>query len=163
MQVVFLDVDGVLNTRTTCEVSPSGLYHGVDPLRVSILAKAMAREDIAGVVLTSTWKTLGEDDEDFIYLTESLTRQRIKILGKTEDAFLEGRQREKGIIRYLEENPEIEDFIILDDQHYGFDNESKLWERYIDTEGHGIENAKAASNTPTILSTLFLDAVKEVS
>ena len=34
--VVFLDVDGVLNTRTTCQRTPDG-YTGIDDARVVIL------------------------------------------------------------------------------------------------------------------------------
>lgn len=36
-----LDVDGVLNTRTSCVAAPLGLYKGVDYLRVELLAAAM--------------------------------------------------------------------------------------------------------------------------
>ncbi|MBS7340156.1 MAG: hypothetical protein KIH00_07920 [Lachnospiraceae bacterium] len=38
--VVFLDVDGVLNTRTTCERAPSEMYKGIDEARIKILANA---------------------------------------------------------------------------------------------------------------------------
>ncbi len=37
---VFLDIDGVLNSRTTCERTPD--YHiGIDDLRVAVLAGAI--------------------------------------------------------------------------------------------------------------------------
>ena len=36
--VVFLDVDGVLNTRTTVQQTPKG-YQGIDDARVEVLAK----------------------------------------------------------------------------------------------------------------------------
>ncbi len=36
--VVFLDVDGVLNTRTTCQRTPDG-YTGIDDARVVILVQ----------------------------------------------------------------------------------------------------------------------------
>ena len=39
---VFLDVDGVLNTRTTCERSPEG-YKGIDDARVEILSKVLKK------------------------------------------------------------------------------------------------------------------------
>ena len=39
--IIFLDVDGVLNTRTTVQRSPDG-YKGIDVARVDILAKAIA-------------------------------------------------------------------------------------------------------------------------
>lgn len=40
--VVFLDVDGVLNTRTTVKRTPCG-YTGIDDARVKILANAFER------------------------------------------------------------------------------------------------------------------------
>ena len=40
--VVFLDVDGVLNTRTTVKRTPYG-YTGIDDARVKILANAFNR------------------------------------------------------------------------------------------------------------------------
>ena len=36
----FLDIDDVLNTRTTCERSPEG-YKGIDEARVEILSKML--------------------------------------------------------------------------------------------------------------------------
>lgn len=36
---VFLDIDGVLNTRTTCECTPDG-HTGIDDARIDILAKS---------------------------------------------------------------------------------------------------------------------------
>ena len=55
---VFLDVDGVLNTRTTCQRTPDG-YTGIDDPRVEILAKVLEKYDCHEVVLTSDWKEMG--------------------------------------------------------------------------------------------------------
>ena len=64
---VFLDVDGVLNTRTTVERSPEG-YKGIDDARVDILAKAVKKYGNADLILSSDWKDLKSDNEDFCYL-----------------------------------------------------------------------------------------------
>ena len=157
--VVFLDVDGVLNTRTSCVHAPSGVYVGVDEARIVILSNSMKQTSADGVILTTTWKDLREDDEDYIYLVESLDKHGIKILGKTkEERFT---RREEGILKYLELHPEIEEFVILDDQHFGFEDYSKLWESFIDTQGMGIEHATFASKTPSVPAILFLDAIKK--
>lgn len=37
--VVFLDIDGVLNTRTSCVAAPSGVVIGIDESRVGIFKK----------------------------------------------------------------------------------------------------------------------------
>lgn len=157
--IVFLDVDGVLNTRRTCVHAPSGVYVGVDDARIAILANAMKQVDADGVVLTTTWKDMQEDDEDYIYLVESLDRYGIKVLGKTkEERFT---RREEGILEYLKLHSEIEEFVIVDDQHFGFEDYSLLWESFIDTQGRGIEHAIAASKTPSVPAILFLDAIKK--
>ena len=113
--VVFLDVDGVLNTRTSCVRTPS----------------------------------------------EALKQYDIEVLGSTKERW--GSQREEGIKDYLEENPEIEEYVILDDNQYGFDDYTKMWERFLDTKGKGIENATYASQYPAVETMLFMDAIKERS
>ncbi len=143
--VVFLDVDGVLNTRTTCERAPSEMYIGIDELRIKILADAMRECRASGVVLTTTWKDLRRDHEDYIYLKEGLLKYGIEILGKTEEPRLS--QRGEGVLEYLDHNPEIDEFVILDDQHFDFDDCNKLWENYIDTCGRGIENSVCVSKS----------------
>ena len=62
--VVFLDVDGVLNTKRSCVQAPSGIYVGVDDARIAILSNSMKQTGADGVVLTTTWKNMREDDED---------------------------------------------------------------------------------------------------
>ena len=48
---VFLDVDGVLNTKTTCQHTPDG-YTGIDDAKVKILANAIKMYDCYEVILT---------------------------------------------------------------------------------------------------------------
>lgn len=156
--VVFLDVDGVLNTRTSCVAAPSGVVIGIDESRVGVLKKAMDIGGFDGVVLTTTWKNLRKDNVDYLYMIDLLKKHGIQIHGQTEDKFLAG--REWGILKYIELHPEVEDFVIIDDQHYGFDDSSKLWDRYLDTKGLGIENSEYASKTPSISAMLFMDGLR---
>ena len=39
----------------------------------------------------------------------------------------------------------IEGYVIIDDQHFDFQDDSKLWENYLDTECRGIEHSILAS------------------
>lgn len=161
--VVFLDVDGVLNTRKTCVSAPSKTCVGVDAARLLILANSIKETDAAGVVLTTTWKNLRHDHEDYIYLIDSLEKYGIKVLGETEEPDHKLNAREEGILAYLKSHPEIEEFVILDDNHYGFEDYSKLWESFIDTKAKGIESSVAASKTPSVAAILFLDAIEKYS
>ena len=154
---VFLDVDGVLNTRTTCQRTPDG-YTGIDDPRVEILAKVLEKYDCHEVVLTSDWKELDEHDDDYLYLQEKLKLYGLCISGKTND---NGSNRGKGILEFLKVHQEIDDYVILDDQKFDFRNYTELWERLLITDG--IERAEFASRTPEVETMIFMDYIKEFS
>lgn len=154
---VFLDIDGVLNTRTTVESTPEG-HTGIDDARVDILAKVIKKYGSADIVLTSDWKDLRPDSDDFSYLISKLEKQGLKLAGKTTDHW---HDRGEGIKKYLELHPEIDDFIILDDNKFDFQDDQELWERLLIT--YGIERARFASQTPQAETIIFLDYIKTFS
>ena len=156
--VVFLDIDGVLNTRTTCQVAPSG-YQGVDDERVKLLAKAMKEVSAEGIVLTSTWKDLKDGADDRDYLLCKFAEHGLSVLDSTTDSSVH--KRGEGVMNYLRVHPEIDEFVVIDDMHFDFEDYSKIWESYLDTKGKGIESAVTASKTPSVAAMLFLDALAE--
>lgn len=155
--VVFLDVDGVLNTRTTVERTPD-FHTGIDDARVEILAKAVRKYGNADIVLSSDWKDMKEDEDDFCYLISKLEKKGLALAGKTTDHY---NNRGEGILKYLEMHPEIEEFVILDDSLFDFKDYPNLWERLLIT--NGIERAEFASPTPAIETIIFLDYIKQFS
>ena len=70
---LFLDIDGVLNTRTTVVGAPSGRT-GIDESRVRLLKKALKQFGKAEIVLTSDWKLMREDGDDFSYAGQIWTK-----------------------------------------------------------------------------------------
>lgn len=154
MFAIFLDIDGVLNTRTTVKRSPDG-YTGIDDARVLILAKAFNKYGGGVIILTSDWKDIRKDGKDLIYLHEKLAKYGLSISDKTTD---QKHERGAGILKYLSSHPEIDEFVILDDNEFDFLDYTKLRERLLLTTG--IENAKFASRTPAIETQLFLDYIK---
>lgn len=154
---VFLDIDGVLNTRRTVERSPEG-YTGITDARVNILARVVKKYGNADIVLTSDWKDLRSDNEDFCYLISKLEKQGLNLTGKTTGQWS---NRGEGILQYLELHPEIDDFVILDDNKFDFQDYQMLWERLLIT--NGIERAEFASKTPQIETIIFLDYIKAFS
>lgn len=154
---VFLDIDGVLNTRTTVEHTPNG-YQGIDDARVEVMAKAIQKYGGADIVLSSDWKDMRPEDEDIDYLISKLAKYGLKLEGKTVDHW---NNRGEGIVRYLEEHPEIDEYVILDDNKFDFMDYEKLWERLLIT--NGIEFAEFASETPAVEAILFLDDIKACS
>ena len=152
--VVFLDIDGVLNTKTTVQHTPDG-YTGIDDARVEILANTINNFGGADIVLSSDWKNMKQTDEDYIYLLTKLDKYGLSISGHTQDY---KNDRGAGIITYLEVHPEIEEYVILDDCKFDFDNYEKLWERLLLTDG--IEKSQFAAKTPAVEAIIFMDYLK---
>ncbi len=154
---IFLDVDGVLNRKgNTYSASPDGNV-GVSEFRIKILAKAIKKYGEGDIVLTSDWKNTRIGD-DLDYLKEKLSEQDLKISGATEDNW---KDRGQGVLNYLKEHPEIDEYVILDDHEYDFEDFPKLWERLLLT--NGIEKARFASKTPAVEAQVFYSFIEEVS
>lgn len=155
--IIFLDVDGVLNTRTTVQRSPDG-YKGIDDARVDILAKAIAKYGGGEIVLSSDWKKMKTTDDDYMYLVSKLEKYGLHIKEGTIDRY---HNRGEGIQNYLEKHPEVEEFVILDDNVFDFRDDRNLWERLLLT--NGIENAAFAAKTPAVETIIFHDYIKMFS
>lgn len=100
---------------------------------------------------------MDEYDDDYLYLLEKLDLYGLDISGKTKD---QGNNRGEGIINYLKSNPEIDDYVILDDHKFDFMDYTQLRERLIVTDG--IERAEFASRTPEVETMIFMDYIKEI-
>lgn len=153
--VVFLDIDGVLNSRTTVQRTPDG-YQGIDDARVEILAKVIGNMGGGDIVLSSDWKKMKSTDDNYIYLVSKLEKFGLSISAHTMDS---KQDRGAGILAYLEEHKEVKEYVILDDRRFDFEDYKRLWERLLITDG--IERARFASNTPAVETMLFLDYIKE--
>ena len=154
---VFLDIDGVLNTDKTVKRTPDG-YKGIEDSRVELLANVIDKYRGVDIILSSDWKDMRENDDDYCYLISKLHKYGLTLLGHTKDKLYE---RGAGIISYLNEHPEVEEYVILDDNTFDFQDYRKIWERLILTKG--IENPRLASETPAIEALIFMDYVKELS
>ena len=95
--VIFLDVDGVLNTTTTVQKTPDG-YTGIDDARVEVLAKIIEKIGGADLVLSSDWKEMKPTDDDYVYLVSKLALCGLSSDGQTQDQMY---KRGEGILKYL--------------------------------------------------------------
>lgn len=114
-KVIFLDVDGVLNDSRTPDRTPAG-FIGIDRNKVTML-KRIVENTNAIIVLTSTWKSEWERNpslrtEDGQYLDDMLSEQGLAIYDKTTDRIS---NRGYGINRWLFNHPEVESWVVLDD------------------------------------------------
>ena len=119
MNVVFLDVDGVLN-YDGCK-DKFGHYIGVDDALVERLARIVKSAN-AQIVLTSSWKELwledmppGEIHPMAKYLLEKLKKQGLHIADRTDD---NGWDRGKGIRKWMRHVSisNIDGWVVLDDE-----------------------------------------------
>lgn len=126
MKVIFLDIDGVLNTLSS--ESRCGEYIGIDDDKTERLANIVKKTN-AGIVLVSTWKKYWCKEEKLkplqdysaTYLDEKLKKFGIKAADKTKDKS-DGKylSRGEGILEYIERN-KVEKYVILDDFQCDYD------------------------------------------
>ncbi len=120
VKVVFLDIDGVLNTeRLRDRYSPSE----IDPGRVALLDDVCDRTG-AAMVISSDWRLPENGGLDTTVMALRRAGLRAPILGGTplkarvspvghDRSGLSARERE--ILAWLDEHPELESFAVLDD------------------------------------------------
>ena len=130
MKIIFLDVDGVLNCRSTKDIC--GPFIGIDDKKVGYL-KHIVDFTNAKIVLVSTWKEYWfktqKEDQDYMatYLDNKLKKHGLKIFDKTDDN--NSFDRGAYIQRYLKikelNGVNISNFVILDDEMFDY-KECKL-------------------------------------
>ena len=129
MKVIFLDVDGVLNSQQLFEKCEDDQLISVDEDNIKNL-KTIVDATGAKIVLSSSWRYGWAEHSDAVQdwcqiLVDILAKYDLKIIDKTE--YLSSGRREDEIKDWLDKCEEkIEGFVILDDGAYewhrhGFD------------------------------------------
>ena len=120
MDVIFLDIDGVLNSNDTPNRSAGGFIGVEDQYlhRLNIISQCTG----ADIILVSDWKSEWSADIlkckiDGSYLNNRFKEHEIKIIGKTNDRSVGNDARSGrgyGIKKFLEGHT-VEQYVILDD------------------------------------------------
>lgn len=122
MKAIFLDVDGNLNnqySRSRCQG-----YKGIDDDKVARL-KQIVDATGAVIVISSTWR-LGYNKEGHKleyfgkYLEKKLKKQGLSIYDVTPDFRHMGWHRGEEILDWLVKHPDVDEYVILDDEEYDF-------------------------------------------
>ena len=121
MKVIFLDVDGVLNSDDYFDkienMNIEGIENDIDVEKIKLLRMAIEETD-AKVVLSSSWRYTRKAQS----LKELLLRYGIYV---NSTPFL-NHERGKEIKEWIKNNRDIEDFVILDDEIFdSYDEELK--------------------------------------
>lgn len=104
--IMFLDYDGVINIEPN---NFEGYFE--NPEAIYYISRLCLEYDFQ-IIVTSSWRRHPEY-KNFLY--NSGLDSKVKIIGGTDLSF-KGRQFE--ISKYLEDHPEIEKFIIIDDANF---------------------------------------------
>lgn len=100
MKVLFLDVDGVLNSKSTTNF---GDLYPIDPYMAFLVGKIQLHTGCE-VVLSSSWRHHPEG-------VENVSKRVVKLLDKTPY----GASRGEEIKAWLDKHPEVKKYAILDD------------------------------------------------
>jgi hypothetical protein len=124
MKVIFLDIDGVLNSE---EFLKNNQGEAIDRMNVSIL-KDIINKTGALIVMSSAWRLWFDDNmmpkEGYSQCLHDILREfDIKIFGKTPDYSTEeirtsrtfSHVKAKEIIAWLNENQGVEKYVVIDD------------------------------------------------
>ena len=126
MNIIFLDIDGVLNCDTTKTYTKSGALFVEDKLIEKL--KIIIDATNAKIVLSSDWRYNREPpyDSDFLELKRKLNEYKIDFYGFTPIYWAQSRGFE--IDAFLKNHTEIQKFVILDDQCDMFPHKHRLVE-----------------------------------
>lgn len=139
MKVIFLDIDGVLNCRTSksyCHDDECGLITGIDSDKVKRLAKIVEATN-AKIVLSSDWRVGWEKyyttrkPSHAKYLDNHLKKKgNLTIFDKTP-LFYSGYWRGEEILTYLKACPNITNYVILDDTFFEDFSDKRIEEHLV--------------------------------
>ncbi|MDE7264993.1 MAG: hypothetical protein K2N52_01805 [Clostridia bacterium] len=143
MKIIFLDIDGVLNSRIYDGKRDKSRQTDIDETRLP-LVKSIVDRTGAKIVLSSTWrvhwdKNPDKCDEDGAYINSTFAKFGLEVYGKTPDLGIDF-DRPEEISAWLEcAAEEIKSFVIIDDYRYAW---GKLSDNFVKTNpnfGLGLE------------------------
>ncbi|MDE6373346.1 MAG: hypothetical protein K2L72_02510 [Clostridia bacterium] len=143
MKVIFLDIDGVLNSRAYDKRRDWNKQTDVDETRLP-LVKSIVDQTGAKIVLSSTWRDYWEKDprlcrDDGVYLNQIFAKYGLEIFDKTPNMGLCAERRDE-VKSWLDEAGEVvERFVVIDDYGFGW---KELAEYFVKTNpnfGLGLE------------------------
>lgn len=131
MKIIFLDIDGVLNSKETAQRHRGVI--GIDPYLVAIFNRIIFATN-AKIVLSSTWR-LGKETRN------EIRKQVMDFIDVTPRMPLRGgaemKERGKEVRAWLKDHPDVEKYAILDDDSDFFDYQplfKTTWEKGLTEE-----------------------------
>lgn len=143
MKVIFLDIDGVLNSRSYDRKRDWKKQTGIDETRLP-LVKKIVDETGAKIVLSSTWREDWDKDAalcraDGVYINRVFAKYGLQVYDKTPNlgGYVERKDEVKGWLDSAGAN--IENFAIIDDYGFGWAELSDYFVKTNSVSGRGLE------------------------
>jgi len=143
MKVIFLDIDGVLNSRAYDRKRNRDEQTDIDETRLP-LVKEIVTATGAKIVLSSTWREHWAKDphicrDDGVYINKTFAKYELEIYDKTPDLGMDF-DRPDEIKAWLDSSQEsIESFVIIDDYRYAWGSLSDNFVKTNPNFGLGLE------------------------
>lgn len=131
MKILFLDIDGVLNSREYDRRRNWNEQTDIDETRLP-LVKEIIDKTGAKIVLISTWRNHWDRDEslcdeDGMYINRLFSKYGLVIYDKTPDFGLLSKRKDEVNAWLSKYADEVERFVILDDYRFGWDDLSDFY------------------------------------
>ena len=131
MRVIFLDIDGVLNSSRTAVAFGKDWLRKFDPVSVQMLHRVVSNAD-AKIVISSTWRLFDGWREVIIgslieagWPTDNTGSIIYSRTTTDTDEWILNTEKSRGeeIAEWLDEHPEFIDYIIIDDDNDMLDSQ----------------------------------------
>lgn len=142
MNYIFLDCDGVINTKADWN-----RMYSINTEKVHLIAM-LALQTKSEIVLISTWKKGGMDNPAVISLNDTFKKYGVSVTKFTPD--LKGRMRNDEIDRFLYFNPATK-YVILDDDTSLYKDGSHTKNLYVVNPNTGITSV----DVKTVVKKIF--------
>ena len=145
MKIIFLDIDGVLNSSDYRQRMGMDYFSQVIDRRKMPLLKHIVEETGAEVVLSSTWRKFWNPGENQLdpagqYIHDIFREYGLWIHSKT--AVLERAGRNEEIQAWLARYPYVDGYVILDDKDFGWSDALRAHFVQTDLNGDGLEESQ---------------------
>ncbi|MCX4313420.1 MAG: HAD domain-containing protein [Clostridia bacterium] len=148
MKVIFLDIDGVLNSHKYDAERDWNVLSFIDETRLPLL-KSVIDATGAVVVLTSTWRVEWDRDEsgrtpDGKYISDTFDKFGIDIFDKTPDLGMSA-DRADEIREWLSGRTDVDRYVIIDDCRYDWREMTDCVVKTNAYIGRGLEHSHVAA------------------
>ena len=145
MKIIFLDIDGVLNSSAYRAQMGMRYFSEIIDRRKMPLLKKIAEETGAQIVLSSTWRKFWNPGENQLdpagqYIHDIFREYGLWIHSKIP--VLESNGRNEEIQAWLDRHPYVDGYVILDDKDFGWSDALRAHFVQTDLGGDGLEESQ---------------------